>query len=139
MRRSSPTVFPCCENCVKIWGGVSFPSTNSKSKRIPVSPQQMVWYSFPKGCGFRGQNTQPGHVHLEVQMDIDSSRQTIHDMNTAAMLSLQALIISRTSQNLSRNAGGLGLQRRRCERRSSNQCGDIYFARRQGQGAFFSS
>ena len=35
-----------------IYRGSSLPSIISKLKRIPVNPQQMVWYSLPKMCGF---------------------------------------------------------------------------------------
>ena len=38
-----------------IWGGRSVPLTISKSDRLPVISQQMVWYSFPNGCSFLGQ------------------------------------------------------------------------------------
>ena len=53
----------------------SLPSTNSMENMIPEFVQHAVWYSSPNGCGFLGQYTQPGHVHLLYEMDIDSSRQ----------------------------------------------------------------
>ena len=105
MRRSNPTVLPCCENCFEVWGGASFPSTNSITNMMFDNAQQAVWYSFPKGCGLRGQNTQPGHVHLLCQINIDSSRQMTHaHRNMPAMWSFQAFIIWRTDQNLSTKA-----------------------------------
>jgi hypothetical protein len=94
MWSSSPTIFLCCENCFKIWGGVSFPSTNSITNMMFDNTQQAVWYSFPNGCSLRGQNIQPGHVHLLCQIDIESSRKMTHaHRNLPAVWSFQDLII----------------------------------------------
>jgi hypothetical protein len=68
--------------------------------------QQAVRYSFPNKCGLQRQNTQPGHVHLLCQVNIDSSRQMTHaHRNMSAMWLFHNLIIWRTGQNLSTKAG----------------------------------
>ena len=70
-RRRRPPVLP---NWTNMAGGSSFgwsfPSTSSKSNKMPVMAQQIVWYSLPRGWGFLGQNTKPGQVHWQCQMDM---------------------------------------------------------------------
>jgi hypothetical protein len=47
--------------------------------------------TLPIGWGFLGTNINPGNIHFEVQMDIDSSKQLTHDrMKVAFMFSLKA-------------------------------------------------
>ena len=54
---SRPTVLPSDSNSFAgRSGGLSFPSMSSTAHIIPVKPQQMVWYSLPKGQGFLGTN-----------------------------------------------------------------------------------
>ena len=73
---SNPTVDPM----LSYWGqaslaGQSFPLTSSIPHMIPHKQQQTVWYSFPKGQGFRGTNMIPGHVNLFVHTLMLLSRQ----------------------------------------------------------------
>ena len=71
--------------------GLSFPSTISSAKRMPLSPQHIVWYSFPNGWGFLGQNTHPGHAYLLYQILMLSSRQlTQEGVKICSMLLLNS-------------------------------------------------
>ena len=48
--------------------GCSTPSITSMAYKMPLSPQQMVWYSFLIGCSFLGMNIHTGQIHPVNQM-----------------------------------------------------------------------
>ena len=110
--------------------GRSLPSTSSKQNRIPDRPQYIVWYSFPNGWGFRGQNTHPGHVHRLVQMDIDLSKQLIQpELKILFMFVLKDLSSCCTSHIRSLYAGGgwLGEHQFCCDLLKSSSCHEIVY------------
>jgi hypothetical protein len=75
----------------------SFPSTNSINEKHDVQQRATGSVVFvSKWMRFARKNTQPGHVHLLCQIDIDSSRMTHAHRN---------MLIWRTDQNLSTKAG----------------------------------
>mmetsp|Transcript_26170 Transcript_26170/g.44620 ORF Transcript_26170/g.44620 Transcript_26170/m.44620 type:complete len:183 (+) Transcript_26170:934-1482(+) len=123
IRRSNPTILPLrlSNSCSPISRGRSLPSTNLITNMMPLNAQHVVWYSLPYGCGLRGQYIHSGHVQWLCQIDIGSSRQIVHpETKNAAMFALNAAIISRTCQNLSRKAGGAFLVKRRQLMMTSN-------------------
>ena len=75
---------------VPIWPANLFPLPARIGKgAIQVWPQQMVWYSFPIGCGFLGTKIHPGQENFDVQMLMDSSKQdTQAGLKTLVILSL---------------------------------------------------
>ena len=103
-----PIVFPLSW-CIGfgISFGLSFPSTISSAKRMPLSPQHIVWYSFPNGWGFLGQNTHPGHEYLLYQILMLSSRQLAQEgVKSFSMFLLNSARSFRTSQKRSVKGGG---------------------------------
>ena len=103
-----PIVFPLSW-CIGFGSsfGLSFPSTISSAKRMPLSPLHIVWYSFPNGWGFLGQNTQPGLDYLLYQILMLSSRQlTQEGVKICYMLLLNLARSLRTSQKRPVKGGG---------------------------------
>ena len=132
-RRSKPTVFHNPSNSLSISAWESFPSTSSSPYRTPDLPHAMVWYSFPKGWGFRGTKVHPGQVHLLVQGDILSSRHETHDgEKNSFILRFHSLSNWRICQNLSLYCGFVLLVYVKERRISSNLERDIYSCRRNG-------
>ena len=64
------------------------------------SPQHMEWYSFPNGWGLWGTNFQPGLVHwlVHIDIDMDSSRQAIHEETKALCVCLLKAFTNSSTQ-----------------------------------------
>ena len=96
------------------------------TKQIPHSPSAIVWYSFPTGWDLLETNINPGHVHLDVHIVIDSSRQDTHPArNTSDVCQFQTWIICRTSKILSLYKVGVWSVKDRAFGISSKRANDI--------------
>ncbi len=108
---------PCLSSMVIIlWfldlASLSFPSTNSTLCITLLTPQDNESYSLPNGWGFCGQNNQPGHINIECQIDMVSSRHITQDgTNTSEVWSFHSSIICLTFQKQSWYWGGLALMK----------------------------
>ena len=69
---------------------------------IPLTLQQIEWYSFPIGCGFHGKST---HMFVQTDMDTSSKHDTQLGLKHAGERLLKASIRSLTGWKGSLNAG----------------------------------